>query len=753
MRDGANEVRRAHAASAAEADEQPRCAAGSAGAAGRGAHDWAPLIVMPLRRAEPSARTRDGTRTHGVRSGRARPHRPLRLLLLSLVAAGRERSAGLTRALLPGPRGAGLTLLTLLALRLPRLTLLALRLPRLSNLTRLVLPGLTLRPALPLLLRLTLPRLARTALRTAMLHTANRPTNRTGPGAMAKRRTWARAKPARRTRRRQERLRQFGRVFGASCFGICPRHRGKGNLQQAKLLRQRLHNGAVAVVLALGACGEGLTQRTDQELHALGAEIRHRGQPGNLHRPPDDTLDLAHQARLARLHQRDRCAFATCAAGSTGPVDVDLRRTRDVVVDDMADVVDVEPARGNVRGNQHVQRVVAEAGHDPVPLLLRQTAVEGGGVTAAGGERLCKIVHFATGAGEDQGGGAVLKVQDPAKGGQLVLATDDVGHVANAGLLALGGTLRLHADADGVLEVALGEAGDGPGDGRGKQCGPTRGGQGAQDLVEVVGEAHVEHLVGLVEDHGLDVVKAQRATVDVINGAPGGCNHDVHATRQTGELRGDGLAAVHGDHAAADLAAVLVDGLGHLHRELARGREDQGGGPAAAAIAGHAAVANVGASLTRLVHVDGERLENRQGECGCLAGAGWGFGKKVAAGKQRRDGRGLHRGGLLVAEGGDGAQDARVQAKRRKAVGFDGLGGVVRVGVDRAGVRGAGVGGPGGVGDDCVGGLRGCDLRGCGLGVRGGIGCGRLGGLGGVVRRGGGGGLGVGVVAGVRIHA
>ena len=40
---------------------------------------------------------------------------------------------------------------------------------------------------------------------------------------------------------------------------------------------------------------------------------------------------------------------------------------------------------------------------------------------------------------------------------------------------------------------------------------------GAEDLLEVVGEAHVEHLVGLVEHDGLDLVEPERAAVEVVD--------------------------------------------------------------------------------------------------------------------------------------------------------------------------------------------------------------------------------------------
>ena len=273
--------------------------------------------------------------------------------------------------------------------------------------------------------------------------------------------------------------------------------------------------------------------------------------------------------------------------------------------------------------------------------------------------------------------------------------------------------------------MALGEARDLAGDGRGEERGLALLLQGAEDLVQVVGEAHVEHLVGLVQDDGLDLVEAERAAVEVVHGPAGSGDDDVHAAGQAGELRGDGLAAVDGDDAHAEVPAVAVDRLGDLHRELPRGREDERRRPAATAVAGDAAAVDGGAGLAGLVHAAGEVLEDRQGEGGGLAGAGGGLGEQVAAREQGRDRRLLDGRGLLVAETGEGALEPLVEVEGGEAGGHEigggsgfrcGLGHLIDCGLGRlrgplhaVGVHGGsrGIGG-GRVGDGCgsLGGLR-----------------------------------------------
>ena len=148
--------------------------------------------------------------------------------------------------------------------------------------------------------------------------------------------------------------------------------------------------------------------------------------------------------------------------------------------------------------------------------------------------------------------------------------------------------------------------------------------QRAEDLVQVVGEAHVEHLVGLVQDDGLDLVEAERAAIEVVHGPAGGGDDDVHAAGEAGELRGDRLAAVDRDDAHAEVLAVAVDRLRDLHRELPRGGEHERRRAAAAAVAGHAAAIDRGAGLAGLRPCGGPgaggSAGRRRRSCRCRSG-------------------------------------------------------------------------------------------------------------------------------------
>ena len=84
------------------------------------------------------------------------------------------------------------------------------------------------------------------------------------------------------------------------------------------------------------------------------------------------------------------------------------------------------------------------------------------------------------------------------------------------------------------------------------QLGPIRidfrGWDGIEEALQLVGEPHVEHFVGLVENHRLQVVEDERAPPEMIQ-CPSRCRyHDVDPAPQRPNLLIEGLASVNRDH-------------------------------------------------------------------------------------------------------------------------------------------------------------------------------------------------------------
>ena len=266
-------------------------------------------------------------------------------------------------------------------------------------------------------------------------------------------------------------------------------------------------------------------------------------------RPAGRPLDVAEQAQLARLGERDRDALAPGPADAADAVDVGVGRRRHVVVDDVGQLVDVETACGDVGGDEQLGGAVAQAPHHPVAALLVHPAVQRFGPVAASVERLGELVDLGARAAEDDRRGRRLDVEDPSERRRLVGSRHDVGPLGDERHgVAGGGPLDL--DAHRVAQVAPGDGVDARRQGRREQHGLAIGGRGAEDRLDVVGEAHVEHLVGLVEHDHADAVEPQRAAIDVVDRPAGRGDDDVHAVAQGAELAADRLAAVDRQHPA-----------------------------------------------------------------------------------------------------------------------------------------------------------------------------------------------------------
>jgi hypothetical protein len=193
----------------------------------------------------------------------------------------------------------------------------------------------------------------------------------------------------------------------------------------------------------------------------------------------------------------------------------------------------------------------------------------------------------------------------------------------------------LDPDRDRVVQVALGERADLGRHRRAEERRLPSPGCERDDLLDVLEEAEVEHLVGLVEHHEAARVQHQRVARDQVEHAPDGPDDDLRAGLQLRLLGPDRRAAEDGDGVDPLVARVGAQRLRDLDAELARRRQHQ-----------------------RLrVRVGGvDEVDHRQPERGRLAGAGLGLADHVAAGEQVGDRLLLDRTRRLVADVAEGVQ-------------------------------------------------------------------------------------------------
>ena len=162
-----------------------------------------------------------------------------------------------------------------------------------------------------------------------------------------------------------------------------------------------------------------------------------------------------------------------------------------------------------------------------------------------------------------------------------------------------------------------------------------------EDRLDVLREAHVEHLVGLVEHHEAELAEVEGALLEVVHHPAGSADDHVHAASQGAQLDAVPLAAVDGEDAQPlEVRGVAPERLGDLESELTGGCEHQ--------------------DLGRLLRQVDAR-EDREGERGRLAGAGLGEADDVLAGQKRRDRLRLDRRRRLVADVAEDLLDPGIQ--------------------------------------------------------------------------------------------
>ena len=238
----------------------------------------------------------------------------------------------------------------------------------------------------------------------------------------------------------------------------------------------------------------------------------------------------------------------------------------------MREGVDVEAARGDLRGDQHREPAGLEVGQGADSLRLALVAVDGRrrdpGVLELGGQPVGAVL----GPGEDERLVDLAGLDQVAEQLALAFAIDRIDDLRDevSRLVARG-----DLDHRGPIQEAVRETLDLVRERRREQEVLAARREQREDLADVADEAHVEHPVGLVEDEDLDPREVDRPLADVVEQATGGGDDDFGTRAQVTDLRVEADAAIDRGRPDGVLGAVRPDALLDLERELAGRSEDQ----------------------------------------------------------------------------------------------------------------------------------------------------------------------------------
>ncbi len=242
----------------------------------------------------------------------------------------------------------------------------------------------------------------------------------------------------------------------------------------------------------------------------------------------------------------------------------------------MADAVDVNAATGDVGGDQHANLALAKALQRADALVLRDVAGHLRCTDAILGQTLFDASYFVLAIGEDHYPRPVVLGDQVVQ--QLVLVA--AGHGIDVLLDGIAGhVLRFDLDHGGVGRPLLRQVHHVVGEGGGKEQGLAfaLGWRLPDDLADLRDEAHVEHAVGLVEDHHLDHVQVHLTALVEVQQPAGGGHQDVAVARlQLLELLVEIHAADKAHHVESGVLGQVQRIVGDLHHQFASRSDDQG---------------------------------------------------------------------------------------------------------------------------------------------------------------------------------
>ena len=224
-------------------------------------------------------------------------------------------------------------------------------------------------------------------------------------------------------------------------------------------------------------------------------------------------LDAAQQVGLVDADERDRLAGRAGPARPPDPVDVVLRVPRQLEVDDDRQVLDVEPAGGDVGRDEDPDLAGLEALERPRPFRLRSVGVDRHGVEALAVEPGGQPAGGQLRPGEDEHLAQVVLADEVGQQRFLAVAIDRVDELVDA---SSGRVPRRHLDRRRVAQDPARQAPDVVREGRREHqvLAPRR--EQGDDPLDVRQEAHVEHPVRLVEDEDLDLAEVGDPLADEV---------------------------------------------------------------------------------------------------------------------------------------------------------------------------------------------------------------------------------------------
>ena len=323
-----------------------------------------------------------------------------------------------------------------------------------------------------------------------------------------------------------------------------------------------------------------------------------------------EAFDVAQLGALIGITQRNRDAGFASAGRAADAMDVSFRHFRQLEIDDVRDLIDVDAARRDIGGDQHADFRAAELLECAFALALALVAVDGRDADAVVFQMLGDLVGAALRAGEDKRA-LQVDVAEKFDKHRTLLVTLDVNDALRHPLRR--GRRRGDRHFDRMMQQFAGQLADFAGHrGREEQV-LALAGQLRDDLADRLQEAEIKHLIGLVEHEDFGAREIDVALANVVEQAAGRGNEDVDAVHHRLDLRAMANATEDHRDGDAEVAAVRAEAVCDLACQFARRAQHE-----------HAA-----AAARRGTAISGEAVQDWECKSGGLAGSGLRDAKQV----------------------------------------------------------------------------------------------------------------------------
>ena len=259
----------------------------------------------------------------------------------------------------------------------------------------------------------------------------------------------------------------------------------------------------------------------------------------------------------------------------------------------------VRSACRHVRCHEDLREVRTELLHREVALLLREVAVQRFGVVAVLDQLVGNLLRLHLRAAEDDGVDLRIEVHQPLQGKVLVAG---IHHVIDVVDILRTLVAAAHDDFLVVVQIALCHPFHVTAHRSREQQGVAVFGHTGQYLGDALLEAHVQHLVGLVQNDVRHLVQACLAAVHEVDETARRSHDDLYAMAQLMNLRLDGGTAIDGgDVQMGDVLAEILQVVCNLQTKFTCRTQ-------------HYRLSVLAAGV--------DSLQQRQAECGRLARTG-----------------------------------------------------------------------------------------------------------------------------------